>query len=617
MSIRDRVTVLLVASALVAIAVWAVVFRGMQTVRIGGPLDAKIARETHLEVEVAPPKMFLVEAGMHLHQVAISNDPELRKANWQEFVQHRREFDSTLRHFDSLFSGDPVLTDLHAAVDPMQKFLKVMDSKFVPIMESGNQGAMIEFLAKEYATAHELHDSLNQELLLKLESRDAAMRKAVEETVVVRRNLSIVALAIFLALVGWMIVYSRRELQKAVVYERLASFAPVNIMMTDLDLNVTYANRQSIETLKGIEYAMNCKAEDIVGKCIDMFHKDPGRVRRILADPSNLPHTATIMVGHDWMQQRVVAVRDEKGKYIGPMLTWELVTKKIETEKKTKQLQESIAAQVTQLKEASTGLSEGADQILSASKSTARAAGVTGGSVEDLDRQIAMVAASTEEMSASVGEISRNVTEATAVAKDASRTTVVVNQRIIDLGASSAEITRAVNVINDIADQTKLLALNATIEAARAGEAGKGFSVVAGEVKELAKQTGNATEEIGRMVETIQRDVGGSIEAMGKVREVVERIEMLQTSIAAAVEEQSATSREIARSVGESSRATREIRGAIRELARVSEEGAEVAQASRAGATSVAGLATSIDTSMGSFLKDSATTETRHGSHPR
>ena len=118
----------------------------------------------------------------------------------------------------------------------------------------------------------------------------------------------------------------RRELLKSVVHERLATNAPVNIMMTDLDLNVTYANRRSIDTLKTIEYAMPCKAEDIVGKCIDMFHKNPGRIRKILADPANLPHKSTIQIGNDWMAQTVVAVRDGKGKYIGPMLTWELVT---------------------------------------------------------------------------------------------------------------------------------------------------------------------------------------------------------------------------------------------------------------------------------------------------
>ncbi len=409
--------------------------------------------------------------------------------------------------------------------------------------------------------------------------------------------------AVFLASMLLVGLHLRKELQKSVIYERLATNAPVNLMMTDLDLNVTYANRRSIETLKAIEYAMPCKAEEIVGKCIDMFHKNPGRIRKILADPANLPHTATIQIGNDWMKQNVVAVRDEKGRYIGPMLSWELVTRQLETEAKTRRLQKDLADRAAELQLAASDLDTGSEHILASSRATARAAGSTAVSVENLDRQISVVAASAEEMSASVGEIARHVAEATQVAKEAGRTTATVNSRIKDLGMSSAEISRAVGVINDIADQTKLLALNATIEAARAGEAGKGFAVVAGEVKELAKQTGTATEEIGRMVENIQRDVSSSIEAMGKVREVVERIEVLQTSVAAAVEQQNATSGEIARSVGESSEATRTIRSSIQELSKVSESGAGTAEQSKSRSADVATLADGISQAMAAFAK--------------
>ncbi|HQF54568.1 MAG TPA: methyl-accepting chemotaxis protein [Fibrobacteria bacterium] len=408
-------------------------------------------------------------------------------------------------------------------------------------------------------------------------------------------------MAVFVAsmfLAGFLL---RRELLKSVVHERLATNAPVNIMMTDLDLNVTYANRRSIDTLKTIEYAMPCKAEDIVGKCIDMFHKNPGRIRKILADPANLPHKSTIQIGNDWMAQTVVAVRDGKGKYIGPMLTWELVTGRLEEERKVAELKRELAERVSELQEAAGELNSGAEQILSASRTTAGEAQGTASAVEELDRQISVVAASAEEMSASVGEIARNVAEATQVAKEAGRTTSTVNTRIKDLGLSSSEISKAVNVINDIADQTKLLALNATIEAARAGEAGKGFAVVAGEVKELAKQTGIATEEIGRMVEDIQRDVSSSIEAMGKVKEVVERIESIQTSIAAAIEQQNATSGEIARSAVESSRATRGIRSSVESLSAVSESGSRTAESSKSRSSELATLARRIASAMKAF----------------
>ena len=602
LSIKDRVTYLLIVSVVVVLGVWLIAYTSLQRLRVDGPVDQDIQSLARLQVDAAPPPLFLVEAGMHLHQVAVSLDPEKRATNWKEFQKHRSQFDSALRYHDSALQGDSILTKLHHAVDPMQKFLVELDSHFVPLMRAADQPGMLAFLRDQYAPAHDQHDSLNELLMSRLDAAVASKRTDADGMVSFRLHLTTVALAVFLVLMAWMIAYLRGKLQASVVFERLASNAPVNIMMTDLDLKVTYANRQSIETLKKIEYAMPCKAEDIMGQCIDMFHKNPGRIRQLLADPANLPHTATIQVGNDWMRQTVVAVCDESGKYIGPMLTWELVTKQREAEQKTRDLQRALADQIGQLKTASVELGATSEQLLSASRTTAQAVGTSARSVDEVNHQLGAVAASAEEMSASVGEIARNVAEAAQVAKEAAQTTAVVNSRIKDLGLSSGEITRAVNVINDIADQTKLLALNATIEAARAGEAGKGFAVVAGEVKELAKQTSKATEEIGRMVEDIQRDVAGSIDAMGKVREVVSRIEMLQSSVAAAVEQQNATSSEIARSVGESSRGTKEIRGAIHDLSGVSQAGAATAEQSRANANLIADLAQKIDSAMKSFL---------------
>jgi methyl-accepting chemotaxis protein len=130
--------------------------------------------------------------------------------------------------------------------------------------------------------------------------------------------------------------------------------------------------------------------------------------------------------------------------------------------------------------------------------------------------------------------------------EETDRTTTSVTR----LGESSSEIGDVVKVITSIAEQTNLLALNATIEAARAGEAGKGFAVVAGEVKELARETAAATEDIARRVQAIQGDTAGAVAAIGRISGVITRIDDYQRVIAAAVEQQSATVREITRSVG-------------------------------------------------------------------
>jgi methyl-accepting chemotaxis protein len=132
---------------------------------------------------------------------------------------------------------------------------------------------------------------------------------------------------------------------------------------------------------------------------------------------------------------------------------------------------------------------------------------------------------------------------------------------------SSAEIGEVIKVITSIAQQTNLLALNATIEAARAGEAGKGFAVVANEVKELAKETAKATEDIGRKIEAIQQDTSGAVSAIAKIGRVISRINEIQTTIAGAVEEQSATTAEMNRTVTEVARGSNEISSNIQAVA--------------------------------------------------
>jgi uncharacterized protein YoxC len=171
--------------------------------------------------------------------------------------------------------------------------------------------------------------------------------------------------------------------------------------------------------------------------------------------------------------------------------------------------------------------------------------------VKSVSATVTSVAAALEEMSASISEIARGAADATGMAGQAVTTSDEAGVAVARLGESSAAIGQIVAVISSIAGQTNLLALNATIEAARAGDAGKGFAVVATEVKQLAKQTATATEDIVAKIAAIHEDIAPTVETIKRVSEVIRNIADLQAQIAAAVEEQTATTREISRSVTE------------------------------------------------------------------
>jgi methyl-accepting chemotaxis protein len=170
-------------------------------------------------------------------------------------------------------------------------------------------------------------------------------------------------------------------------------------------------------------------------------------------------------------------------------------------------------------------------------------------SVEEVSKNLQAVAAATEEMSASIQEISKSAMQATKVARSAVSTTETTNESVLKLGKSSAEIGQVIKVITSIAHQTNLLALNATIEASRAGDAGKGFAVVANEVKELAKETAKATEEISRKIEAMQGETQTTTKAIAEITAIITQVNSISTMIAGAVDDQTATTNEMVRNV--------------------------------------------------------------------
>ena len=243
---------------------------------------------------------------------------------------------------------------------------------------------------------------------------------------------------------------------------------------------------------------------------------------------------------------------------------------------KQRQLLEEALAQIAEnaelLAAAAEEMTSTSQQMGANAEETSAQAATVASATEQVDKNVQTVASGTEEMSASIKEVAGNATEAARIATEAVAAAERTNGIVGKLGESSVEIGNVIKVITSIAQQTNLLALNATIEAARAGEAGKGFAVVANEVKELAKQTAQATEDIGQKIETIQGDTQGAVGAIGQIGEIIDQINAIQSTIASAVEEQTATTSEISRNVAEVATGSAEIAQNITGVAKAAED---------------------------------------------
>jgi methyl-accepting chemotaxis protein len=271
-------------------------------------------------------------------------------------------------------------------------------------------------------------------------------------------------------------------------------------------------------------------------------------------------------------------------------------------------IRENFRTSLSQIAQSASALAASAEELTAVSQQMASNAeetsvqtNVVSNASDDVSNRVAVVATSSEEMQASIREISKSANESASVVRSAVGAAESANLTIQRLGESSVGIGKVIKVITSIAQQTNLLALNATIEAARAGEAGKGFAVVANEVKELAKGTARATEEIGQKIEAIQSDTKGAVDAIAQIRLIIQDVNNITNNIAAAVEEQTVTTNEISRNAAEAAGGTVQIAHNIAGVATAAQDTTRGASDTQSAAKSLSSMAAELQRMVSRF----------------
>ena len=263
----------------------------------------------------------------------------------------------------------------------------------------------------------------------------------------------------------------------------------------------------------------------------------------------------------------------------------------------------SVKAIVTSVSTASTQLQVTAKSMSTNAEHNNRQSTAVASASEQSSMNVQTAAVATEQLSTSVKEINRQIMDSSQVAARAASSAEEIDVTVQNLARAAEKICQVVDLINKIASKINLLALNATIEAARAGEAGKGFAVVAQEVKNLAKQTANATGEIATQIDEVQQATDKTVEATQGILGIIQRISDNSAAIAAAIEEQDSSTQEIARSVQEAAAGTQVVSKSIEEVRQVAgETGASAAQVLEA-AQSLSGQSALLDKEIETFLE--------------
>ncbi len=511
----------------------------MNDMAVLGPHYQDIVDDKDEIADVAPPPLFLVETYLDSFRLADAETERDRTAIMADLERLRKDYRARSEVWRSRLPADE-FRDLDRSTKSAEEMFGVIDEELIPAVTAGNHAAADAAVVK-MRKPFLAHAEVTKDILTNIEKRAKAMESQVDAALTSARTWQLVLgvglLAGVIALSMWLRMLVVRQTKRS--EQAAAEVAKMTQETADRD-------RATAETLRSQVETMLVAVREVANGNLTT------------AIPSDYDG-AMGQMGHA-LSDLVASLRESIS---------------------------AIAQGARMINVASEELLSVGERMNGSADATSAQAQNASAASEEVSATLQSVSTGTEELSVAIREIAKTASEGARVATAAVSAAANTNHLVSKLGENSAAIGEVIKVITSIAQQTNLLALNATIEAARAGEAGKGFAVVANEVKELAKATAKATDDIGRIIDTIQVDTQHTVSAISEISTIITQINDFQGTIATAVEEQTATTKEMSRNVGEGARGGTEIAKSVAEVARLAHDTSEGASKSVTAAMSL------------------------------